>query len=83
MDIALVAAVGIMCICCFMIGAKVGQTVNKGEDIKLPTVNPLELYREREQKREAREEQNRIEVIMRNVEAYDGTGNGQEDVPGR
>lgn len=83
MEIVLVLAVGAMCICCFMVGAKVGQTVSKGEDIKLPTVNPLELYREHEQKKEARAEQERIEVIMRNIEAYDGTADRQEDVPGR
>ena len=83
MEIVLVLAVGAMCICCFMVGAKVGQTVSKGEEIKLPTVNPMELYREHEQKKEARAEQERIETIMRNVEAYDGTANRQEDVPGR
>lgn len=83
MDFALVIAVGTLCICCFYLGAKLGQTVSKGEEIKLPTVNPLELYREHEQKKEAKAEQERIDVIMRNVEAYDGTGNNQEDVPGR
>ena len=83
MEIVLVLAVGAMCICCFMIGAKVGQTVSKGEDIKLPTVNPMELYREHEQKKEAQAEQERMEAILRNIEAYDGTGAKQEDVPGR
>lgn len=83
MEIVLVLAVGAMCIFCFLVGAKVGQTVSKGENIELPTVNPLELYREHEQKREAGAEQDRIEVIMANVEAYDGTANGQKDVPGR
>lgn len=83
MEIVLVLAVGAMCVCCFMVGAKVGQTVSKGEDIKLPTVNPIEAYREHEQRKAAREEQDRIEAIMRNIEAYDGTADRQEDVPGR
>ena len=83
MEIVLVAAVGAMCIACFMVGAKVGQTVSKGEDIKLPTVNPLEAYREHEQKKAARDEQERMEAILRNIESYDGTAYGQEDVPGR
>lgn len=83
MEIVLVLAVGAMCICCFLVGAKVGQTVSKGENIELPTVNPLELYREHEQKRAAREELNRIDAILQNVDAYDGTANGQKDVPGR
>ena len=83
MEIALVLVVCAMCCTCFFLGAKVGQTVSKGEDIKTPTVNPLKAYREHEQRKVAMQEQERIETIMRNIETYDGTGNGQEDVPGR
>ena len=83
MEIVLVLVVGAMCIACFMVGAKVGQTVSKGEDIQTPTVNPMTLYREHEQRKAEREEQKRIETIMRNVDNYDGTGGRQEDVPGR
>ncbi len=83
MEIVLVVAVGAMCIACFMVGAKVGQTVSKGEDIQTPAVNPLKAYREHEQRKAAREEQDRMETILRNIEAYDGTADRQEDVPGR
>ena len=83
MEIALVLVVGAMCITCFLVGAKVGQTVSKGESIKLPTVNPLEAYREHENKKNAKAEQERLDAIMRNIEAYDGTGNRQEDLPRR
>ena len=83
MEIALVVAVGATNIICFLLGAKLGQTVSKGEEIKLPTINPLEAHREREAKKEAQMEQDRINTIMRNIEGYDGTGRGQEDVPGR
>ena len=83
MEIILVLAVGTMCIICFLVGAKVGQTVSKGEDIEMPTVNPLELYREHEAKKEARAEQERMEAIMRNIESYNGTAEGQEDLPRR
>ena len=30
---------------------------------------------------EQKEEQNKIEAIMRNIEKYDGTSKGQEDIP--
>jgi len=82
MEILLVAATGLMCAICFIIGAKVGQTVSKGEDIKVPAFfNPLNAYREHEAKQEAKAEQERIETIMRNIETYDGTSRGQKDVP--
>ena len=72
MEVLLVAIMAVSCILCFVIGAKVGQTVSKGEDIKLPAVNPMQ---------EAEMEQERLDTIMRNIESYDGTTRGQEDVP--
>ena len=81
MEVLLVLAVGAMCIGCFLIGAKVGQTVSKGEEITLPTVNPLKAYREHEARKQAEMEQNRLDTIMQNIEAYDGTGEGQREVP--
>ena len=80
MEALLLAVMGLTNIACFMIGAKVGQTVSKGEYIKLPTINPLEVYREHEEKRQAKAEQDKLEAIMQNIEAYDGTSNGQKDV---
>ena len=81
MEVLLVLVVAAACIVCFLIGAKVGQTVSKGEEIKLPTVNPLELVQEHREKRAAQEERDKVEPILRNIERYDGTGYGQEDVP--
>ena len=76
----LLAIIGTLNIVCFFIGAKVGQKVSKGEEIKLPSINPLEVYRKHELRKEAEEEQNKIDTIMRNIERYDGTGLGQEEV---
>ena len=80
MEILLAITVGALCIGCFLIGAKVGQTVSKGETLELPSVNPFEAYRKHEAKKEAQAEQERIDTIMRNIESYDGTANNQEDV---
>ena len=80
MEILLTLTVGALCIGCFLIGAKVGQSVSKGETIELPTVNPLEAYRKHKAKEEAQAEQERIDTIMRNIESYDGTSNNQIDV---
>lgn len=70
-------------IACFMIGAKVGQQVAKGESVEVPSLNPLEAVRKHEAKKEAQHQQDRIETIMGNLEAYDGTGYGQKEVPRR
>mgnify|MGYP003293326429 FL=1 len=83
MEVLLLLVMGAANIACFLIGAKIGQKTAKGEDIKLPTVNPLELVQEHREKRAAQEERDKVETILRNIESYDGTGYGQEDVPGR
>ena len=80
--IMLVIVTGCMCIWSFMFGAKVGQAAAKGEEITMP--NPVEAAKEHKEKREAQKEaereQNRIDAILRNIDNYDGTGYGQEDV---
>ena len=81
MEVLLLAVMAASNIACFLIGARVGQQASKGEEIEIPTVSPLEAVREHRAKKEAEWEQSRIDTILRNVEAYDGTSYGQEDVP--
>lgn len=83
MEVLLLLVMGAVNIACFVIGAKIGQKTAKGEAIELPTVNPLELVQEHRAKRAAQAEQDKVDTILRNIENYDGTGYGQEDVPGR
>ena len=80
----LIALVGFICICCFVTGAKVGQKVVRGEEVETPkisTLNPLKMYEEHKEKEELKKEKEKINTILRNIERYDGTDAGQEDVP--
>ena len=82
MDILLIAVVGTLNIACFFIGAKVGQTVAKGKEIEVPKMpSPVTAYKAHIATKKAEAEKNRLEIILGNIERYDGTGNGQEDVP--
>ena len=83
MEAITVAVTGLMCLICFITGAKIGQAVSKGEKIETPTVNPMQMVKDHRAKKEAEMEQNRLDTIMRNIESYDGTARAQEDVPGR
>ena len=75
-----IALTGFFNICCFVIGAKVGQTVAKGEKVELPSINPLKTIRESQAKKKVEAEQNKLSKIMQNIERYDGTSKGQQDV---
>ena len=80
MEVLLLAVMGAVNLLCFVVGAKVGMAVKKDEEIKLPSMNPVEAVREYKDKRADREEQARIDKIMQNIERYNGTPNGQVDV---
>lgn len=79
--ILLAVTVGALCIGCFVIGAKVGQQVARGETVHLEVPNPVEAVRAHKARKEADRERSKTEVILQNLERYDGTPGGQEDVP--
>jgi hypothetical protein len=66
---------------CFILGARVGQKVVNGEPIEMPKIDPTRAIAERQGRRAAEAEQERYNAILRNIEAYNGTDIGQEDVP--
>jgi hypothetical protein len=80
MELLTIVAVSLLNIICFITGAIVGQKVVKGEKIELPKLNPMEVYKEHQEKKEAAKEMDKLETILRNIERYDGTSRGQEDV---
>lgn len=81
MEALTILAMGFVCLSCFLMGAKLGQQVTKGEEIKVPSVNPMQTVREHKAKKEAEMEQDKFNTILQNIEKYDGTTKGQEDVP--
>ena len=82
MDILLIAVVGTLNIVCFFVGAKVGNAVAKGKEIEVPKIpSPITAYKAHIATKEAEVEKNKLDIILRNIERYDGTANGQEDVP--
>jgi hypothetical protein len=57
------------------------RQMNVSELPKVP--NPVKAIKEHKASKEAKAEQDRISTILQNIENYDGTANGQEDVPWR
>jgi hypothetical protein len=76
----LLALTGFLNISCFINGAKVGQTVSKGEKVEMPNLNPLKAVRESQARKEAEIKQDKLNTVLRNIDRYDGTSKGQEDV---
>lgn len=76
----LILLTGFLNIACFIVGAKVGQTIVKGEKVDTPNLNPLKAYRENRARKATEMEQEKRNKVLRNIERYDGTSKGQEDV---
>ena len=81
MEALTILAVGFVCLACFLSGVNVGQKAAKGEEVKLPTIKPAEPVPV--QQEEAEVAKSRFEAIMQNIDNYDGTEQGQVDVPWR
>jgi uncharacterized membrane protein len=71
----------VMNIVCFLIGAKTAQKVNRDEEIKLPSINPMEIIKERREAKEAQIEQDRYNTMLENINNYKGDSTGQKDLP--
>jgi hypothetical protein len=68
-------------ILCFLIGAKIGQMVSKSETIKLDPIKAIkEEIKETKIEKENDIEKSKIEKQMFNIDNYDGTGLGQQDI---
>lgn len=66
---------------CFYFGVRIGQKVAKKEEIKIAGINPVKVIETINQSNEDRKEQERMRIIAENIDAYDGTGLGQQDIP--
>lgn len=78
--IIIVLLVGGLELLAFLIGARTAQKLQKGEEIELPKVNPMEAYREHREQREALKEQELDKANLENINNYRGDSTGQKDI---
>lgn len=79
--IILVIVINIMNILCLFFGVKVGYSVSLGKNIELPKINPVKKIKQELNDFERRKEEEKLKVIMTNIDNYDGTSNGQQEIP--
>lgn len=72
-----------MCIASFFVGAHVGNKVSKDEPIELPKVDPMKAIRQKNERAAAKAKQEEVDAVLRNINRYNGTAEGQEDIPRR
>lgn len=65
----------------YTLGLRNGYKLSKKEEIVLPEVNPVKAVRKEMEIHEQKKEQEAIDIMMSNIDNYDGTGLGQVDIP--
>lgn len=82
MEILLVVVVSIFNLLSFYLGAKISE--NKTEEIKLKPMQIYKKYKTRKEKQDSekvyQKEQQQIKTEFENIDKYDGTPLGQEDI---
>lgn len=79
--IILCTIVGVFIIVAYSLGLKNGQRLSKNEEVVVPNVNPIKVVTEEIEKHEEKKKQQAYEIMMSNIDNYDGTGLGQQDIP--
>lgn len=78
----IILATGAVSIASFLIGSRIGAVREQAPQAERPSVDPLKHIRDRQERKKARANMERHEALMRNIELYDGTSEGQKDLPG-
>lgn len=82
MEILLCTVFGVFILLSFVIGVRIGQKVSNDEPIRLNPVRAIDEYKEeKEVKRQIKESESKLNVMLDNIDSYDGTGLGQKDIP--
>lgn len=72
---------GVFIIVSYSLGLKNGQRLSKNEEVVVPNVNPVKVIAEEIEKHKEKKKQQAYEIMMSNIDNYDGTGLGQQDIP--
>ena len=72
---------GVFIIVAYSLGLKNGQRISKNEEVVVPNVNPIKVITEEKERHEEKKKQEAYEIMMSNIDNYDGTGLGQKDIP--
>lgn len=79
----LILVIEIFNIIAFLLGARTVQQLQRNEEIKLP--NPIKAVEkqivEYKENAELKKKQKEYDIMMENINNYDGTSAGQKDIP--
>ena len=72
---------GLFILASYTLGLRNGQKLAKKEEITMPDMNPVTAISKQIETVEQKKKQKVLDIMMSNIDNYDGTGLGQKDIP--
>ena len=72
---------GVFILFAYTLGLKNGQKLSKNEKITMPELNPIKAIQNEIETHEEKKKQTIFDINMANIDNYDGTGIGQQNIP--
>ena len=72
---------GLFILASYTLGLRNGQKLSKREEITIPDINPANVINKHIENQEQKKEQKILDITMSNIDNYDGTGLGQQEIP--
>lgn len=76
----MILIMGVLMLFSFLIGARTAQKAHKGEEIKLPSINPIEMFEKHEEQKMIEQAEYERNLMLENINNYNGTGLGQKEI---
>lgn len=72
---------GVFILIAYSLGLKNGQKLSKSEEVIVPELNPVKVIQKEIETVEEKKKQEAFDLMMSNIDNYDGTGLGQKNIP--
>ncbi len=72
---------GVFILIAYSLGLKNGQKLSKSEEVVIPELNPVKAIQKEIETVEEKKKQEAFDLMMSNIDNYDGTGLGQKNIP--
>lgn len=72
---------GVFILIAYSLGLKNGQKLSKSEEVIVPELNPVKAIQKEIETVEEKKKQEAFDLMMSNIDNYDGTGLGQKNIP--
>lgn len=72
---------GLLIIASYTLGLRNGQKILKKEEVVMPEINPIKTIKQEIDEHQEKKKQEAYDIMMSNIDNYDGTGIGQKIIP--